>query len=398
MNGGMQRCFHILHQLSKNFRVTAIINQDKEEFEKAFHVFPALRTVTIYSTKNRPKQLDVFSAFPVSVGNALRYRWYKRTVRGTTDSNLINYYPLLKEVLLTEKFDTVILENLDTLNAVDVIRRYNKKAVIIYDTHNVGTELAESEVKKGLMPEENMEAVKFAETHLFQTVNAIFTCSERELRTFQAMNQHPVAGSVIPNGVRLEEDYHDTGVQLDHPTHIIFCGSLGYGPNIEGLEWFYKSIWPGLNEVFPNLKLIVAGSGRLPSHLKMLENDISVICTGTVEDLKPWYNKAAVAIVPLFSGSGTRLKILEAMGMGVPVISTAKGAEGIEYSSNVDIVIGNDEISFLKSLKCLLENKDKRLTIQEGGRRLVESNYDWNIVGKKMEQYLAQLSASSHLV
>jgi glycosyltransferase involved in cell wall biosynthesis len=390
MNGGMVRCFHILHQLAKHFKVTAIINQDKKEFEKAFDRFPELVGVDIYSTKNETKPIDLFSLLPGRIKNALRYRWYKRTATGTTDSNLLLYYPVLRKLLKENKFDVVILENLDTINAVSVIRRYNKKSLVIYDTHNVGSLLVGEDVKKGVIVKKNMLAVKNAEYNLYKNVNAIFTCSKIELDTFGKMNQQLLRGVVIPNGTQIGEERYDSGVASDNPQHILFCGSLGYDPNIEGLVWFYKSVWPAVKQRIPSLTLLVVGSGRLPVNYQWMEADESLLFTGTVEDVKPFYDMASIAIVPLKSGSGTRLKILEAMGLGLPVLATSKGAEGISYTDSKDIMIADDSNSFAEALIQLLQQKEKRVSIQRAAFNLVKSRYDWNVIGVAMADYSHQ--------
>jgi len=388
MNGGMQRCFHILHQLSRHCKVTAIINQDETTFKKAIQFFPELGTVEIYSTKNEPKIADVFSLLPFKIKNALRYRWYKRSFSATTDSNLLLYYPVLKRLLKKERFDLVIIENLDTINAIDIIRRHAKNIPILYDAHNVDSRLAEEKVARGLLPKEYLRSIKQAESNLYKTVDGILACSEKDLSEFKQMNGQQLKGVVVPNGVYLEDKLFDEGVQTENPGYILFCGSLNYEPNAEGLNWFYHQIWPIVRKQFPALQLLVVGSGNLPKHLTYLTKDNSLYFTGTVEDVKPYYNKAAVAIVPLISGSGTRLKILEAMNFGVPVISTSKGAEGIDCIDNTNLIIADSEELFIRSVAELLYQKQKRIFLQQNARLLAEKKYDWTVIGKDMTNFI----------
>jgi glycosyltransferase involved in cell wall biosynthesis len=144
--------------------------------------------------------------------------------------------------------------------------------------------------------------------------------------------------------------------------------------------------------MFPELKLLIVGSGQLPEGFEPLMIDPSLVFTGSVADVKPFYEKAAVAIVPLLNGSGTRLKILEAMSFGLPVVSTAKGAEGIDYSEGMDILLANDEIEFANKLTSLLENKEKRILMSKAGRELVEKKYDWNLIGKLMCNFINSIN------
>ena len=118
--------------------------------------------------------------------------------------------------------------------------------------------------------------------------------------------------------------------------------------------------------------------------MKELYADPNLFFTGRVVDVKPFYNQASLSIVPLKTGSGTRLKILESMSYGVPVVSTSQGAEGIEYTDSFDIIIGDEEKAFAESVIKLIKNKERRLSIQKNARKLVRSKYDWNIIGTEL--------------
>jgi glycosyltransferase involved in cell wall biosynthesis len=138
-----------------------------------------------------------------------------------------------------------------------------------------------------------------------------------------------------------------------------------------------------LNEI-PSLRLLIVGIGELPAKFAGIMNTRNIELIGEVNDLKPWYQKSAVSVVPLLTGSGTRLKVLEAMGMGVPVISTKKGAEGIDYSEGKNIVIADEENTFAKQIITLLQDKNKKMEIAEQAKALVKQKYDWNIIGNNM--------------
>ena len=379
MNGGMQRCFNILNQLAKHFEVTVIINQDKESFLKSGEDYPDIKNVKVYSTEEANKSKDLFSFFPEKIANAIRYRWIKKSLSETTDSKLLEYYPLLKKILKAHSFDAVILENLSTINATDIIRKYAGNTKIIYDAHNVDSNLA---VGTAHQP----GIIKLEKT-LYATVDAVFACSENDRADFLEMNKNKLTVAIIPNGVNVG-NYYNEGVLKDVPRYIIFCGALWTAPNREGLLWFYNKIWSKVRDAFPHLKLLVVGSGQIPGSFQPLLSDSSLIFTGAVDDVKPWYNKAAVSIVPLLTGSGTRLKILEAMSYGLPVVSTSKGAEGIEYSNGEDIIIAVKENDFAESLINILTNKQKRISMSEKARKLVTEKYDWDVTGDKMRSFM----------
>jgi glycosyltransferase involved in cell wall biosynthesis len=202
------------------------------------------------------------------------------------------------------------------------------------------------------------------------------------------MNDGQLKVGVVPNGVSVPAKKYNEAVNEQIPRFLIFCGSLWSIPNAEGLHWFCKRIWPLVLNEFPGLKLLVVGVGELPEKYAEAYNTPSTEFTGAVDDVKPWYNKAAISVVPLLTGSGTRLKILEAMGMGVPIISTAIGAEGIDYTDGREIVIADKESDFANKVIALLKNKVQRINMSKEARKLVSVQYDWNVVGDKMTCFL----------
>lgn len=388
MNGGMQRCFHILHQLSCRFEVTAIINQDQESFSKCFDAYPLLSKATIISTQSPTKALSILEILPPKVKSAVIYRWYKKTFRGPADSLFLSYYSFLKKVLKEEKFDMVILENLATLNAISVIRQYNKNTKIVYDAHNVDTNLAEAALKKSEINKAEYLKIATAERKLYKDVDGLFTCSDHDHQAFKRINAGPLKIGTIPNGVEVPSSPYNKGTEADNPGFILFCGALWTLPNAEGLYWFCKKVLPVIKLQNPALKLLVVGGGKLPEKYSIEDTDDNITFVGQVHDLNEWYDKSAIAIAPLLTGSGTRLKILEAMGNGVPVVSTSKGAEGIEYSNGENIFIADSEEEFAAAICRLIADKKSRQKLSRNARALTADKYDWKIVGQKMYDFI----------
>lgn len=387
MNGGMQRCFHIMHQLARHFKLTAIIHQDRKDFLKCIEEFPALESANIFSTKN-VKAKDALNWLPQRWENAVRSRWYQRELNRPADGSLIKYYPVLTQLLKEKKFDAIILENIATLNAVKIIRRYDRKVKIIYNAHNVDSNLAKAAFERKEISAKQLKGYHDFESRLYKTVNAIFTCSQDDQHIFEEMNNGQLKVEVVPNGVSVPAKKYNGAVNEQIPRFLIFCGSLWSIPNAEGLHWFCKKIWPLILTEFPNLKLLVVGIGELPEKYSEAYDTPSIEFTGAVDDVKPWYNKASVSVVPLLTGSGTRLKILEAMGMGVPVISTTIGAEGINYTEGKEIIVADNESDFANKIIALLKDRHQRINMSEEARKLASAQYDWNVVGDKMTCFL----------
>lgn len=384
VNGGMQRSFHIFHQLCRHFEVTVITRQSGKELEDAVKAYPALGGATIISMLDAKRKKDIFSIFPLRLQNALRYRWYKKSINESADLLFLDYYHVLKSTLSSNIFHYVMLENLSTLNAVSVIRELSPATKIIYDAHNVESNLAFQSSNS------YYTLIEKAESSFSRNIDALITCSKKDEADFQHLNNHQLKTAVIPNGVEATVSVGEA-VNKDQPEFILFCGSLDYSPNSEGLLWFYTTCWNIIKSQIPGIRLLVVGSGKRSHVLNVMDEDTAVIFTGRVDDVKEFYNKASVVIVPIKSGSGTRLKVLEAMGLGVPVVSTCKGAEGINHTDEIDIVIADKADDFTIAVIALLQNKPRRIRMQQQAHKLVSEQYDWNIIGDSLAFFLNNL-------
>jgi glycosyltransferase involved in cell wall biosynthesis len=164
---------------------------------------------------------------------------------------------------------------------------------------------------------------------------------------------------------------------------------MAYHANIEAAVWFAHSVWPRLREHFPHWKLTIVGYNPAPAVLALRELK-NVEVTGTVEDVRPYYGEAVAALVPLRIGGGTRLKILEAMAAGAPVVSTSLGAEGLAVSSGKELLIANREEDWLPHLQSLMENSQLRKNLVTAGRELVRARYDWEALGARLYETYRQ--------
>lgn len=185
---------------------------------------------------------------------------------------------------------------------------------------------------------------------------------------------------VSPNGV-------DTELYRPIPEHkgnpsILFIGNMGYTPNIDGAEYFCKDVLPLIRRTIPNTEFWIVGID--PSETVKKLNGDGVFVTGRVPDVAPFYERSKVCVVPIRAGSGTRLKILEAMAFCRPVISTSIGAEGIEAVDGKHIFIADDNLLFAERAIELLTNNNLRTTIAKEARRHVESLYNWDFIAKNL--------------
>lgn len=170
---------------------------------------------------------------------------------------------------------------------------------------------------------------------------------------------------------------------------LLFTGSLSYGANVDGLRWFLQKVYPRLKASFPDLTLRVSGD-PLPEALPEAKDDPSVIFTGYLPDLRPLLWESAALVVPLRLGGGTRLKILEAMAAGLPVISTRAGAEGIEAQPVQHLLIAQEPEEFVTAAGRVFNQPLRTFAMAARARKLVEERYDWASIGRAFNRLVEE--------
>ena len=226
----------------------------------------------------------------------------------------------------------------------------------------------------------------------------VVTCaSEIDRQTFQRTS----AGGrfeIIPNGVDIE-DYQPDFTTGGEPTragldaqgaHLIYIGSMDWYPNEDAVTFFADEVLPEIHAKLPNVQFSAVGGNPSPRVQKLGENP-QILVTGRVPEIKPYFARATVFVVPLRIGSGTRLKILEALAMGKAVVSTTVGAEGLGLVDGKEILIADEPKAFAESVLRLLTDASLCREIGENGRARVERDYDWRRIGEKLYQLYESL-------
>ncbi|MGN6802739.1 MAG: glycosyltransferase family 4 protein [Ginsengibacter sp.] len=375
-NGGMLRCWNLIQQLGK-YAETDVITLQTDLGQKAGKDGYPLANIRFLV----PVTKETGGSLVRKALNAIRFRLFYKTL-SPADVNFLKIIPVLRSVK-DNHYDVVIFEHLESLIAWKKLKYYFPCARFVFDAHNVDhLLLAKKETA------ERLDKIKNLERSLFIMFDQVLACSTADAAIFRTLNENKIQVTVVPNGIDICRNPYQLP-DLSKPGLLIFCGSLDYGPNIEGLSWFLKSVWPLVLSDHAGLKVILVGRGHPAAELlKLLKDDPSIDLVGEVEDVIPYYRKASVAIVPLLHGSGTRLKILEAMSLGVPVVSTIIGAEGIDYANGKNILIADREKEFCEAFNELLNRPVLFGNISCEGRKLVEEKYSWEEIGKILNENL----------
>jgi glycosyltransferase involved in cell wall biosynthesis len=282
----------------------------------------------------------------------------------------------LKTILEHNHFDVVQLEGLYVCPFIPVIRKYSS-AKIVYRAHNIEHEIwdrtaANSHGVKKWYLKILTKRIKTFEVNLLDTYDLLVPITERDGGLLNRLgNSKPShvsqtgidASVLIPNAKNLE-----------HPS-LFHIGSLEWTPNQEGLVWFLDHCWLQIHAKFPQLKFYVAGRNAPHWFQKKMELP-NVIFKGEVPDAYEFMNSKSIMVVPLLSGSGMRIKIIEGMALGKPIVTTSIGTEGISTSTGKNIVVADDAPRFIRAVSDLVENKPYFETIGKNAIEYIHENFD----------------------
>jgi len=303
-----------------------------------------------------------------------QYEWLRMTLM-----------PLILEALATEQYDLIHVEH---TNIAHWLHELDSKVPKILSSENVKTVIWERYYQHA----KGFERRRFYRDYLrFQEYESTFlrdydcviAVSEKDRDTFREFTQDSVPLFVVPNGC--DTDYFQQIEPVSDQFELVFTGTMQYRPNAEAMLFFCREIYPKILAKVPRCRLKIVGN-KPPSEVRALEKLGDIEVTGFVDDVRPYMASAAVVVVPLLSGSGTRLKILEAMAMGKAVVATTVGAEGIDYTNGRDIIIAEDPESFAENVIALLADRPKREILGKNARELAEQKYSWQSSAVSLEK------------
>lgn len=192
---------------------------------------------------------------------------------------------------------------------------------------------------------------------------------------------------VIPNGVDTQV-YQPLPRESTSPA-LLFIGSMSYPPCNDAVLYFTAEILPRIRRIVPNVEMWIVGSDPSPEVMQLNGNGVHV--TGRVDDVRPYYGRITVCVVPLRAGGGTRLKILEAMALGRPVVSTTIGCEGLEVADGEHLLIADSPERFAEQTVCLLTDRALYERIATNARQLVVTRYDWDVIAGQLMQICTEV-------
>jgi glycosyltransferase involved in cell wall biosynthesis len=328
-------------------------------------------------------------------------KWHKAFLNlFTADSYNINRFyselftAKLANVLHQKKYDVVLLESLFMAPYINTIQK-NSKAKIVLRAHNVEyiiwERLAVNE--KNLIRKKYFELlarrIKRYELETINRIDAILPITASDEAIFKKSGTNkPML--VMPVGVDVNKFGNNKQQTTNNkPLSLFHLGAMDWMPNLEGVEWFLKNCWPMIHQPFPALKLFLAGRG-FPDDIKN-SAPANVICEGEINDAEKYMSDKQLMIVPLLSGSGMRVKIIQGMALGKTIISTSIGAEGINCTDGKNILIANTPEEFLSKINGCINDVAYCTSIGVAAKQLIAEHYSDKAIGERVTAFLEKI-------
>jgi glycosyltransferase involved in cell wall biosynthesis len=293
----------------------------------------------------------------------------------------------ISELLRRDEFDIIQVE-MNQLRSF----RFDKNTVLVVDEHDIGFELLyrmyqnERSRLRRLYNWAEYKKFKREELKDWRDASGIVTTSAREQQIITRLSAGtPVA--VVPNAV--DVSYFEPSSEPINPDAIVITGLMKYRPNVDAVLYFVQEIFPHILASRPRMVFYIVGASPAEEVRRLASPN--VVVTDTVADVRPYAHQAAVFVVPLRMGGGTRLKVLEALSMKKAVVSTSLGCEGIDAKHGQHLLIADEPRAFANSVLELLANRVLANKLAAQGRELVEHRYRWETVVEGLESFYVEL-------
>ena len=377
-NGARMRAFNLIKRLSAHNKIDLL----------SFAFVPPsenqIQEMKKYCRQVEVMQLEEFK--PSRLRALLGY--FSPLPRSVVDTYSKSLEKLIHVYTQKNDYDLMIALTLGT--APYAIKVRNKPKILeevelgVYYEQQLTESLPFRKIQKQLMWEKYSRYV----IRLLKSYDGCTVVSQKERGFVQKLmgDQYPI--SVVPNGVDISY-YRDINLE-PVPNTLIYSGALTYGANFDAVDYFLREIFPLIQATIPGVKLYITGSTEnVP--LEHLPKRDGVVFTGYLDDIRHKIAESWVNVVPLRIGGGTRLKILESLALGTPVVTTSKGVEGLELEHGRDLFIADEPKDFARVVISLLEDEEKRKELGTHGKHTVLAKYDWEPIVNRLEEFMLDI-------
>jgi glycosyltransferase involved in cell wall biosynthesis len=381
-NGSRQRTFNLIRHLAQEFELTLVALSDAEQEPLQVEQLEVYcKSILTHPRPTfAPTRLRALAGF---------FSRRPRSLVDTFDRELQNQ---IVELLSRDAFDAILVGELSMASYARGLAQAGKildaaEVSIFADAYRqrVGT----AKWRHGLT------WVKYARylRELSKQFCALTVVSQREKEGFERIGVPTSKVRVIPNGVDCCES--NSSFTTRDPFALIYNGAVTYSANLDAMRYFVKEILPRIVEQEPRAHVRITGrADQVAINELSVHNAVSF--TGYVPDARPLVQSSAVCVVPLRTGGGTRLKILEALALGTPVVATSKGAEGLNVRDGEHLLIADDPRAFADAVIRLLQDQPLRGRLTQAARTRVCAEYDWSQIADQLGQVIQNCATLEH--
>lgn len=301
----------------------------------------------------------------------------------------------IKELLQQEQYDIILLESIFVAPYIATIKQ-NSNAKIVLRTHNIEFQIWERLAKqrmtifKKVIFSHLARKLKRVELATFENIDGYMAISQQDYNYFHKKFPQ-VSGIVLPFGLDIDDyDNEDEYMPSENPK-LFHIGSLAWKPNLEGIEWFLDDVWEEIHENFPTLTFTLAGRAIPDKIAKKRIPNVKIV--GEVEDANEFMSENDIMIVPILSGSGIRVKIIEGMALGKAIITTTIGAEGLTVENEKHLFIADSPKEFIYAIARCIKTPDICTFIGENAKNFVTLYHNNDVISEKMGKFFTSILA-----
>jgi glycosyltransferase involved in cell wall biosynthesis len=295
----------------------------------------------------------------------------------------------LLQMLQADDYDIVQIEGIELVRYLPVIRQGSPRSKIVFDDHNAETELQRRNfltdlrqprrwVAAGYSAEQVRRLRKF-ERWACQQADWVTAVSQPDKAHLQQLIKGKTPITVIPNSLDVMQFQLEEAEVI--PSDIVFSGKMDYRPNVDAVLWFVDEVWPKIRAERPSTTFTIVGQ-KPHARLERLKSEPGITLTGWVDRIEPYLAGAKVFVLPFRVGSGTRLKLIEAMAAGKALVSTAVGAEGFPVEHNRELLLVDEAEGMGTAVLHLLNQPEERQRLGQAAQQFAQQ-YDWRVVVPK---------------
>ena len=373
-SGGKIKTYHTLKALAgrHEVRVVAYLRDENERshLPDLLHLCPQVEPVPL--SRGKATQIADLASSLLTRRSFIVSRDFRADMLQAVQREIDRFRP-----------DIVHIDHLQMAQFVDFSGPY----ATVLDHHNVESAIIQRIAKTSASPPTRVYAniewpkLRAYELDVCRKCDLVLTVSDEDKNTIQTLDPAIRNVCTVPIGV----DVHGQMPVERNPDsqNILSLGAMHWPPNIDSMRYFCRDIYPLVKRKFPACRLTIAGQ-RPPRAIRSLASDRSITVTGYVNDTVSLARDCGVFVVPLRSGSGVRVKILNAMAMSLPIVSTSIGAEGLAVTPGEHMLIADTPATFANAVTRVLSNRDLAQRLGRAGRELAVERYSWDIVGQTL--------------